>query len=72
MNRDELVALAEFLDAPKGSEEEVHIVMDRLVAALPHGDILNLLYHTRPELTAAEAIDEALRREREWRNSNAI
>lgn len=71
MNRDELIALAKFLDAPEGTEEEIHIVMDRLVAALPHGNILNLLYHTRPELTAEEAVDEALRRELEWRNLNA-
>lgn len=71
MDRDELIALAKFLDAPHGTEEEIHAVMDRLEEALPHGNILNLLYHTRPDLTAEEAVDEALRRESEWRKSNA-
>jgi hypothetical protein len=69
MNRDQLIALARQLDAPKGPEEELHVVMDLLVEALPHGNILNLLYHTRPELTAEQAVDEALRREQEWRTS---
>lgn len=71
MSRDQLIALAKRLDAPEGSEEELHAVMDFLVEALPHGDILNLLYHTRPELTAEQAVDEALKREQEWLTSNA-
>jgi hypothetical protein len=71
MTRDELVALAKFLDAPVGTEQEIQDVVNRLIDALPHGNILKLLYHTRPELTAEEAVDEALRRESEWRSSNA-
>lgn len=63
MTRDELVALATRLDTADGTEEELDDIMDRLEDALPHGDIITLLYHTRPELTAEEAIDEALRRE---------
>lgn len=71
MTRQELIALATFLDAPEGTEEQVQAVKNRLTEALPHGSILKLLYHTRPELTAQEAVDEALRRESEWRKSNA-
>jgi hypothetical protein len=71
MTRDQLIALAKFLDAPVGTEQEIQDVKTRLVEALPHGNILKLLYHTRPELTAEQAVDEALRRESEWRKSNA-
>lgn len=70
MTKDELIALAKFLDTPVGTEQEIQDVKNRLVEALPHGNILKLLYHTRPELTAEEAVEEALRRESEWHNSN--
>lgn len=66
MTRDELIALARRLDAPVNSEGELDAIATLLVEALPHGNILKLLYHTRPELTAEEAVDEALRRESEW------
>lgn len=58
-----MIALARRLDTADGAEEELDDIMDRLVDALPHSGIVNLLYHHLPELTAEEAIDEALRRE---------
>ncbi len=66
MTREQLVALARRLDTADGTEEELQEIMNVLVRTLPHGDILQLLYHTRPELSADDAVDEAMRRQRAW------
>jgi hypothetical protein len=67
MTRDEMVTLARRMDTADGTEQELDAIMIQLMKELPHGDILTLLFHTRPQLTAEEAVDEALRREAAWR-----
>jgi hypothetical protein len=62
-----MVALARRMDTADGTEEELDAMLGQLMRELPHGDILTLLFHTKPELTAEEAVDEALRREAAWR-----
>lgn len=65
MTRDELVDLARHLEVD-ASEAELDAILDELIIELPHGNISDLLYHTRPRLTAEQAVDEALRRQRKW------
>lgn len=60
MDRGELVALATRLRMADGTTEQLDTITDRLLTALPHSDVMALLFD-RPELTVEEAIDEALR-----------
>lgn len=64
MNRDEMLELARRLREQDGTPRELDIISDRLLVALPHGDIMALLFD-EPDLPVEEAIDEALRRENE-------
>lgn len=61
-----MIVLARRMDTANGSEKELDAIVIQLMKELPHGDILTLLFHTRPQLTAEEAVDEALRREAAW------
>jgi hypothetical protein len=67
MTRDEMVAIARRMDTADSAEEEFDAMLHLLMEALPHADILELLFDPKRCLTAEEAIDEALRREEAWR-----
>ena len=64
MNRHEMIELARRLREQDGAPRELDIISDRLLVALPHGDIMALLFDD-PDLPVEEAVDEALRRENE-------
>ena len=64
MTRDEMVALVRQLAQADGREEELDIVLDRLIDAVPNANIGDLIFHTSPELSVEEIVDDALRRER--------
>jgi hypothetical protein len=67
-----MIAMVKRLDAANGSEAELDAITYKLMQELPHADVVTLLYHTRPELSAEEAIDEAMRRERAWREQHGV
>lgn len=62
MNRAEMIVLARRLREEDGSPKELDVVADRLLVALPHGDVMALLFDD-VELAVEDAIDEALRRQ---------
>ncbi|MFI1968094.1 hypothetical protein BLA24_21155 [Streptomyces cinnamoneus] len=61
MTREELIQLVERIMAGEGETEAEH---DELVHTLErnviHPAVTDLIYHTRPELTAEEVVDRAL------------
>jgi hypothetical protein len=70
MNRVEMIGLARRLREQDGDPRELDIVSDRLLVALPHGDVMALLFND-PDLPVEEAIDEAIRRENEATGSQS-
>lgn len=67
MTREQMIAIARRMDTADGTEQELDSLLTQLDEALPHADVVTLLFQARPELTAEAAIDEALRREAAWR-----
>lgn len=65
MTREEIVAVIVRLYSLQDSEEQEDALLDRLEAALPNADIVDLMYWTMPNLTPEQIADEALRRELE-------
>lgn len=70
IDRDEMVALAQRLIKGDSTRRERDTVTDQLLVALPHANIMALLFET-PDVDVEQVIDEALRREAEWRAPNA-
>lgn len=65
MTRDDLISIARRLEVD-ASEAELDDLLDQLVRALPNSQIGDLLFHNTPHLSAEEAIDEALRQQKNW------
>ncbi|WP_156726548.1 bacteriocin immunity protein [Streptomyces apocyni] len=60
MTRDELIRLVERIMAGEGTEEEHDDLVHRLQENVPHPRVIGLIYHSNPELTAEEVVDQAL------------
>lgn len=60
MSRDELIELVERIMAGEGTESEHDELVRLLEANVPHPRVVNLIYHSEPQLSAAEVVDEAL------------
>lgn len=66
MGRDEMIALGTQLRMMSGTPQERDVATDRLLVALPHGNIMALLIDDI-KVSVEDAVDEAMRRETEWR-----
>lgn len=60
MTRDELIGLVEKIMAADCSETEHEALVELLEKSVLHPRVLDLIYHTKPELTAEEVVDQAL------------
>lgn len=61
MTRDELVVLVIRIMKADGSDEEIDLMIDRLVASVPHPRVTDLIFYPNDPNVSAEAIvDEAL------------
>lgn len=65
MNRLSMVDAIRRLFTADGTEEELDQLLDRLVQAVPHADISDMIYYPDQDRSAEQIADEALRRERE-------
>ena len=71
MTRQEIIDAVRALDGGKlseGGQDELIISLDR---SLPHSNVVDLIFFHKPELSADEIADEAIRREAEWKERNA-
>ena len=66
----EMIAAVQKIFDLDGSEEEIDSLISLLDDNVPHAEISDLIYYTEPELSAAEIVAEALRREEEWRRAH--
>ena len=68
MSRDELVALVKrIMICDAATEEEHDALIQTAIDATPNGDISDLVFWPKREMTAEEIVDEALRCGAEWR-----
>ncbi|UPT63613.1 MAG: hypothetical protein M0D54_03430 [Hyphomonadaceae bacterium JAD_PAG50586_4] len=67
MTRDELVTLVERVNNGEGSTDTGNELVDRLDAAIPNGDIFDLIFWPPTTTTAEQVVDEALLRSETWR-----
>jgi hypothetical protein len=69
MTRDEMIAMVRRVQELDGTENEVDDMVRTLIRRVPHSKISDLIHYppNRIELTAEQIVDEALRREAEWR-----
>jgi hypothetical protein len=66
MTRDEILSLVHSIYT--GSTDDVIVLplLDKLEHALPHGDICDLIFQDLRNLTPAQVVDEAIRREADY------
>ena len=63
MNRENLVKLVQrLLDGGFKSDEEINEHLQRVEKQLPYANVVELIYHTEPVLTAEQIVDEALKK----------
>nr|WSX78867.1 bacteriocin immunity protein [Streptomyces sp. NBC_00899] len=60
MSRDELIRLVERIAAGEGTESEHDGLVRLLEANVRHPTVVDLIYRSGPQLSAAEVVDEAL------------
>ena len=65
MTRQDMIDAVERLFYADGSEDELHILRQKLKEIVPHGNISDLIFYPEVELTAEQTVDEALWREAE-------
>lgn len=66
MTRSEMVGVVKRLFAADGSEGELDQLLDRLVRAVPHANISDLIYYPEKDRDEERIVDEALRREQAY------
>jgi hypothetical protein len=66
MTRDELIAAVRTLGGGKLTESALHELLQRMVAAVPHAMISDLIYYPERERSGEQIVDEALLREKIW------
>jgi hypothetical protein len=59
-SREELVAMVQQLIDATLPEEDEDRLLEEVEASVPHPRVVNLIYHTDPQLTAEEVVDQAL------------
>lgn len=63
MTRSEMVDAVKRLFAADGDEDELDQLLDRLVRAVPHANVSDLIYYPEKDRDEERIVDEALRRE---------
>ncbi len=65
MTRNEILSLVKSIYTGSSDDLIVSQLLDKLEDALPHGDICDLIFQDMRNLTPAQVVDEAIRREAE-------
>jgi hypothetical protein len=69
MTREEMIRMVRRIQTLDGTEEQIDCLIVALRETFPHAKVSDLIHYppNRRELTAEQIVDEALRRERAWR-----
>ena len=70
MPPEEMIEAINELDREPLSERRRDAPINSLIAAAPHARISDLIYYPDQDRTPEEIVNEALRRENEWRAGN--
>lgn len=71
MKRSDMIEAVERLLNASGTETELDTLLDKLVLALPHGGISDLIYYPEDSFSAENIVEKALQRERDWQSQVA-